>query len=812
MELEDLEQGVKKMKRALVLQIAVAVVLMYAPGTAGAQEILPFPTPPSASVAGRTLQESTHKWRTEPQHLPEDAPNIVIFMTDDAGFSNPECFGGPVHMPTMDKLAKEGISYNAFHTTAMCSPTRAALMTGRNHHRVGYGTIAELAADWDGYIGVIPRSAATLAQVLGAYGYGTAAFGKWHNTPIDTLTPSSPKDQWPTGLGFNYFYGFIAGETSQYEPRLFENTNPVEPPHDPEYHLTADMADHAIRFMREQRALHPERPFFVWFTPGAVHGPFHIQKEWSDKYKGKFDEGWEKLREETFKRQKELGWIPDDAQLTPIDPTMQKWENIPESQRAFQTRLMEVFAGFLENTDVQYGRIVDELENLGVRENTLIIYIHSDNGASAEGMNGSISELLAQNGMVSTIEEHIDVLNRDYGGLDALGGPLLDPMYHHGWAWAGDSPFKSTKLVAAHFGGTRTPLVISWPKHIKPDKTPRSQFHHVNDIAPTIYEILDITPPRIFNGVEQMPLDGVSMVYTFDNPKAKGRKGSQYFDIVSSRGVYHDGWFAGVQGPRKPWIPGLQGMLQWDPDQDDWELYNLSEDYSQAKNLAGAMPDKLRKMQDIFMVEAGDNKVFPIGGGTYIPVFAPQEQKASTLTEWTFFEGHSRIPESMAPKFGSGFSTRSVIETELPEEASGVLYAVGGISAGFTVYMDEGVLKAEYNAMTLNRSKIASDAPLPKGKATIEVDVKFDSPQREGPATVTFTVNGKQVGQGRIERSVPATFTASETFDIGMDLGSPVALDYHDRAPFKFNGKIHSVHIAYTSPEEPEFATSPDDD
>jgi len=800
------------MKREMMIRVSIGVALLQMAVTAAGQEILPFPQPPSASFAGRTLQESTHKWRIEPQRLPEDAPNIVIFMTDDAGFSNPECFGGPVHMPTMDKLASEGICYNAFHTTAMCSPTRAALMTGRNHHRVGYGTIAELAADWDGYVGVIPRSAATVAQVLSAYGYATAAFGKWHNTPIDTLTPSSPKDQWPTGLGFNYFYGFIAGETSQYEPRIWENTNPVEPPHDPEYHFTTDMADHAIDFIRKQRALHPDRPFFVWFTPGAVHGPFHIQKEWADKYEGKFDEGWEKLREETFKRQKEIGWIPEDAELTPIDPTMQKWEDIPESQRAFQTRLMEVFAGFLEQTDVQYGRIVDELENLGIRENTLIIYIHSDNGASAEGMDGSISELLAQNGMVSTIEEHIDVLNRDYGGLDALGGPLLDPMYHHGWAWAGDTPFKSTKLVAAHFGGTRTPLVISWPDRIKPDKIPRGQFHHVNDIVPTIYEILDITPPHTFNGVEQMPFDGVSMAYTFDDPKAKGRKMTQYFDIVSSRGVYYDGWFAGVPGPRKPWIPGLQGVLQWNPDDDKWELYNLDEDYSQANDLAAEMPDKLRQMQDIFTVEAGNNKVFPIGGGLYIPVFAPQEQKASTLTEWTFFEGHTRIPESMAPKFQSGFSSHSVIEAELPEKASGVLYAVGGISAGFTVYMDEGVLKAEYNALTLDRFKIASKRPLPKGKATIEVDVRFDSPQREGPATVTFIVNGNEVGQGRIGRSVPATFTASETFDIGIDLGSPVSLDYHDRAPFEFNGDIQKAHIEYTGFEEPDFRESPDDD
>ena len=792
--------------------ITAVAVLASSAGTAGAQEALPFAENPSASVAGRTLKESTHKWRTEPQRLPKDAPNIVILMTDDAGFSNPECFGGPVHMPTMESLVRDGIVYNAFHTTAMCSPTRASLMTGRNHHRVGAGTIAELAADWDGYIGRIPRSAATVAQVLGAYGYATAAFGKWHNTPIDELTPSSPKDQWPTGLGFNYFYGFIAGETSQYEPRIWENTNPVEPPHDPQYHFTEDMTDKAIQFMRKHRSMHPERPFFLWFTPGAVHGPFHVQKEWADKYKGKFDEGWEKLREETFKRQKAMGWLPEDARLTPIDPTMEKWRSIPKAHRAFQTRLMEVYAGFLEQTDTEYGRIVEELESLGIRDNTLIIYIHSDNGASAEGMNGSISELLAQNGMVSTIDEHLDVLERDYGGIAALGGPLLDPMYHHGWAWAGETPFKSTKLVAGHFGGMRTPLVISWPARIKPDATPRGQFHHVNDIAPTIYEILEITPPHTFAGVEQTPLDGVSMVYTFEDARAEGRKTTQYFDVVSSRGIYHDGWFAAVSGPRKPWIPGLQGVLTWDPDKDTWELYNITEDYSQANDLARKMPDKLRQMQDIFTIEATKNHVFPIGGGLYTSTFAPQEMKASRLTEWTFFEGQGRIPESMAPKFASGFSSHAVIEAELPDRASGVLYCVGGISAGFTVYMDDGLLKAEYNAMTLNRYKVAADEPLGAGKATIEVDVAYDSPEREGPATVTFTVDGREIGRGRIERSVPGTFTASETFDIGMDLGSPVALDYHDRAPFKFDGKIDRFHIRYTGDREGGTWTSPDDD
>jgi len=761
--------------------------------------ILPFPQLPTASIVGRTLAESKHQWRQEPKRLPDDAPNIVIFMTDDSGFSNSDTFGGPVHMPTMTRLAEDGISYNRFHTTAMCSPTRAALLTGRNHHHVGAGQIAEFANDFDGYIGAIPKETATIPQILSEYGYNTAALGKWHNTPITDLTTMGPFDQYPTGLGFRFFYGFLAGETSQYEPRLYKNTNPIEPPAKAEegYHLTEDMAEQAIKFIRTNQALSPEKPIFLWFTPGAVHGPHHVPKEWADKYKGKFDQGWEALREETFKHQKEKGWIPESAELTPIDPTMQKWEDIPDEQRAFQTRLMEVYAGFLEHTDAQYGKVVDELERQGLLENTLIFYIGSDNGASAEGMNGTISELLAQNGMVTTIDQHIQLLEEEYGGLDALGSPLLDSMYHHGWAWAGDTPLKSTKLIAAHFGGTRTPLVVHWPKAIKADKTPRPQFHHVVDIAPTIYDILGINPPVLYNGVQQDEIDGVSLVYTFDSADVPEQKSPQYFEIMGSRGVYYDGWMASAFGPRKPWVADLSGLIGWDPDEDVWELYNLKEDFSQANDLAEEMPKKLQAMKDMFTMQATKNKVFPIGGGLYTVAYHPEERRASTLKEWNFFPGQVRIAEALAPKFMSGFSSLATIEADVPENAEGVFFCVGGISAGFTVYMDKGYLHAEYNCMTVQRFKIKSDEPIPTGKIKIEVELQFDEKKPQAPATLTLRVNGKQVGQGRIERSVPAGFTASETFDIGMDLGSPVALDYYERAPFRFNGKIDKINIKY---------------
>ncbi len=786
-------------KTTFHIRIATLFILLFAFVSQGfAQQNLPFKKAKSASKAGVTLADSEHHWRQEPNRLPKDAPNIVIFLTDDTGFGNTSTFGGPVNTPTFTRLADEGIKYTSFHTTAICSPTRASLITGRNHHHVGYGQISEFATDWDGYIGEIPRETATLPQILGAYGYTSGAFGKWHNTPTTAINPSGPFDQWPTGLGFDYFYGFLAGEASQYEPMLYENTLAVDFPRNKEgYHLTEDLADHAITFMRNQRMSNPDKPFMVYFAPGAVHGPHQVAKEWADKYKGRFDKGWEALRKEIFARQKEMGIIPENAVLTDISPTMQKWKDIPKNEREFQTRLMEVFAGFLEHTDAQYGRIVDELENLGVKENTLIIYINGDNGSSAEGIKGSISELLAQNSMPSTTAQQMKVLNEEYGGLDALGGPLLEPMYHHGWAWAGSTPFKSTKLVAAHFGGTRNPMVISWPAKIKHDDKVHNQLTHVNDIAPTIYDILGITPPDFYNGVAQDPMDGISFKKTFKSADVKGDKTIQYFEVMGSRGIYKDGWFAGTFGPRIPWDPTASKLAGWNPEEDVWELYNIDEDFSQAHDLAKKNPEKLREMKEAFIIEATKNKVFPIGGSLYIVAYHPEEMKASPLTEWNMYEGMSRIPESQAPKFMSGFSTHATIDVYLPENANGVLYAVGGLSAGFTVYMQDGILKAEYNAMTLNRYKVNSGGKIPTGDVVIEVIVKAQEKKPLAPSEITLLVNGKEVGKVMAKTTVPAIFTASESFDVGMDMGSGVAMEYHDKIPFKFTGKIKKLNIKY---------------
>ncbi len=732
------------------------------------------------------------KWRVEPNRLKGDAPNVLIVLIDDVGFGVPDTFGGEVHTPTLSKLRDSGISYNTFHTTAICSPTRAALLTGRNHHRVGNGTIAERASDFDGYTGIIPKTSATMPEVLHHYGYKSAAFGKWHNTPANQTTAMGPFDRWPTGHGFDYFYGFMAGETSQWEPRLYENQIAVEPPHDEKYHLTEDMVEKGLAWVKRHQAFSPDKPFLMYWAPGGVHGPHHIFPEWADKYKGKFNDGWDKYRERVFARQKQLGWIPADTKLTPRDETMASWDNIPEAEKPFQRRLMEVFAGFVEHTDTQVGKLVDGLEQLGVRDNTIILYVWGDNGSSAEGQKGSVSELLAQNNVSNTIEQQLAALEK-IGGIPALGSSKTDNMYHAGWAWAGSTPFRSTKLVAAHFGGTRNPLVISWPKGIKPDKTPRSQFHHVNDIAPTLYEVIGIKHPDEVGGFKQDPMDGVSMVSTFADAKTAGRKKTQYFENNASRGIYHDGWFACTFGPFVPWdTPSTAARLKgWDAKKDVWELYDLSKDFSQGNDLAAKEPERLAKMQEMFLAEAKANKALPIGGGLWTR-FHPEDTITSPYKSWRFDATTTRMPEFAAPGLGKR-SNHVTIDVEIAEDASGVLYALGGASGGVSVYMDHGQLVYEYNMLIIERTTVKSEGKLSPGKHKIEVTETIPKPG--APADVVLKVDGKEVARTTVKRTVPGAFTASETLDIGVDLGSPVSLGYFERAPFKFNGKIEKVTV-----------------
>jgi arylsulfatase A-like enzyme len=765
-----------------------------------AQDVLPFPPTPSASKPGVTMGTSTYQKRVDPKHLSADAPNILIILMDDLGPATPSTYGGEINTPTLSRVSKSGISFNRFHSTAMCSPTRAALLTGRNHTVVSNGQITEFANDWDGFSGTIPKTSATVAEVLKDYGYNTAAWGKWHNTPAEQTTSKGPFDYWPTGYGFEYFYGFLAGEASQYEPHMIRNTTVAEPPHTSGghnyYHLTEDIADDAITWLREQQAFSPEKPFFMYWAPGAAHGPHHVMKEWADKYKGKFNDGWDKYRERAFARQKQLGWIPQDAQLTPRDETMPSWETIPEDEKPFQSRLMEVFAGFAEHADYNAGRIIDELEKQGKLENTLIFYIWGDNGSSAEGQIGSISELLAQNGIPSTIKQHIETLNK-LGGLDVLGSPKTDNIYNAGWAWAGSTPYKSTKLIAAHFGGTRQPMAVAWPKKIKHDDSPRPQFHHVIDIVPTIYEAAKIKAPRVVNSFTQDPIDGVSMTYTFGDAKAEGNHKTQFFDVMGSRGIYSDGWFASTFGPRTPWLSGLpKGIATWNPENDVWQLYNLNEDWSQANDLSAKMPEKLAEMKSLFLVESAKNKNLPIGGGLWSIIFHPEDAPATPYTDWTFTGSINRMPEFAAPKLGKFDNTVSM-EVTVPPKANGVLYALGAFSGGLSCYVKDGFLCYEYNLFLINRTQIKSKEKLPTGKVNIEVISKLAEQKRGAPFDITLKVNGKVVATGRVPVTAPVTFTANDCLDFGSDLGSPVSLDYYSQAPFAFNGILGVTKISY---------------
>lgn len=762
-------------------------------------ETLPFATVPSASIAGRTLQESTYAQRVIPPRLHANAPNIVIVLIDDAGPGLPSTFGGEVRTATMSRICAEGVTYNRFHTTAMCSPTRASLLTGRNHHEIGNGQIAELANDWDGYAGKIPRGSATVAEVLKQYGYATSAFGKWHNTPAEETTAAGPFENWPTGLGFEYFYGFLAGEASQYEPHLVRNTTVVAPPRTPEegYHLSEDLADDAIGWLRRHKAFNADKPFFMYWSSGCLHGPHHIMKEWADRYSGKFDDGWDAYRERVFARAKEKGWIPQDCELTERDETLASWRSIPEDEKPFQRRLMEVAAGYAEHVDVQVGRLVDELDALGYSDNTLFFYIWGDNGSSGEGQNGTIAELLAQNGIPTTVRQHIDALD-ELGGLDALGSPLVDNQYHAAWAWAGSTPYKGMKLLASHLGGTRNPMAIKWPAKISPDPMPREVFLHCNDVVPTVYDILGIRPPRVVHGEPQIPLAGASFAHTLVDRSADGGKKTQYFEIMGSRAIYHDGWLASARGPRLPWVPGQpEGIDTWTPDDDTWELYHLDEDWSQAHDLAAEQPEKLLQMREMFAIEAARNSVLPVGGGLWVPVYHPELRIAPPYREWQFCGDTVRMPEFCAPALGNK-NNIVTIDAELPENANGVLYALGAAAGGLTCYLDDGYLCYEYNLFILMRTKIRSAERLPEGRATITVETRYAEQRPAGPLNITLRAGDEIVATGQVPVSAPLLFTANDCLDIGTCLGSPVSMDYRERAPFPFQGHIRGVHVAYT--------------
>ncbi len=774
--------------------------------------------PPHGDAAGKQGVKSAPARKPVAQKASD--PNILIIMLDDAGYAQSDAVGGEIHTPTFARIADSGVRYNAFHTTAISSATRAALLTGRNHHHVGNGTITELATDYPGYNGTIPASAAIIPAVLHERGYSTAAFGKWHNTPADEVTAKGPFTHWPTGYGFDHFYGFMGGETDQYSPSLYNDITPVEPPRDPKYHLTEDMANKAVAWLDQHQKADPNKPFFMYWAPGGVHAPHQVFKEWADKYKGKFDSGWDAYRERTFARQKAIGWIPADTDTTVRPKDMPAWNTLGPDEKKFHAREMEVYAGFLEHTDTQAGKVVDELERLGLRDNTLIFYVFSDNGASSEGMQGAINDVVGLNGITTTLQQNMKALNDMYGGLDALGGPKLEEHYSAAWAWAGESPFVGTKLVAGYFGGTRTPLAVSWPKRITPDKVVRTQFHHVNDIVPTIYDVLGMAPPATVNGVKQDKMDGVSMAYSFANPNAATTKKQQYFEIMGSRAEYADGWTASVFGPRKPWLADQSflfswagklsvvthqrwfgdtfGWLSWNPEEDQWHLYDLHKDFGQAHDGAAANPEKLAELKKKFAEDAEANHVNPVGASFDRMIQMGMSVSKDKTTDWHFAGDFGRLGEPAAPNIKSRDNLVTV-DADVPANANGVLFSLGDVGGGISLFLMDGVLTYEYNGYALTRTKIRTSEKLPQGHDVIEVKMKMSkfSLKRGGPATVTLRVNGRDMAQGEIPFTAPLLFSATGTFNVGKNLGSPVSLDYFDRAPFAFNGKIRDVHVQY---------------
>jgi len=793
----------------MLWRAALLLLATWLAPTARAQGVLPHPEPPFQGVANRTLAGSKPDW-PKPLHAPPGAPNVLIVLIDDAGFGNPSTFGGPVHTPTLDRLAAQGLRYNRFHVTALCSPTRAALLSGRNHHSVGFGSIAETHSGFPGYDALWPRSAASLAEILRDNGYSTAAFGKWHLTPDDQQGPAGPFDRWPNAMGFDYFWGFLGGEDSHWDPLLAENDSIIGVPKQKGFYLTTAMADRAIAWIRAQKAQTRDKPFFVYFATGASHAPHHVAKEWSDRYKGRFDAGWDRLREETFARQKQLGVVPADAVLTPRDPAFPAWDSVPPDVRKLYARQMEVYAGFQECTDHEVGRVVQAIEELGLGDDTLVFYIFGDNGASMEGTEtGSFNELTALNGVPLTTEQQLQAI-RTYGGLDVWGGPRTDPHYAAAWAWAGNTPFQWGKQVASHLGGTRDPMVVAWPKRIRERGGLRSQFTHAIDVAPTILEVAGIAAPSAVNGVSQMPMHGVSFAYSFDDANAPERHTRQYFEILGNRAMYEDGWMWSCRVPRIPWKFDPETIARfapgsWDPEKDPCELYDLTHDFSQSRNLAAARPDKMRELEALFWSEAERYQVLPLFGGlAFVWGMRPPGDAASRTV--TYYPGVENVAAGMIPPiYNRSYSIRADLDVArnwcllwLCYGAEGVIVANASFLGGFSLYVEAGKLHYTYSFLGLKLDTIEAEERLPTGKVEVRYEFTADAPGKLATGgTGRLFVNGAQVAEGRLEHTVPLRFSGYAGMDIGRDNGLPVSPDkyYYLRAPFPFEGSIEKVEF-----------------
>lgn len=748
--------------------------------------VLPIHEPASKPITTLDARDAKAPPRFEVK-APLGAPNVVIVLIDDIGFGHSSAFGGPINMPTLEKMAANGLKYNRFHTTALCSPTRTALLTGHNHHANNAGAIMELATAFPGNTGVRPKEITTLAEILRQNGYSTGAFGKYHETPPWEVSVSGPYDRWPTGSGFDKFYGFIGGETNQWAPAIFDGVARVEPPQTPGYHFTTDMTDKAINWVSAQKSLTPDKPFYMYFAPGATHAPHHAPKDWIERYKGKFSGGWDKLREETFERQKKLGVIPANTKLTPRPREIPAWDDMNAEQKRLFERQMETFAGFAEHTDNEVGRLVAQLEKIGALDNTLFFYIVGDNGSSAEGgPEGTYNEMMALNGIIGKADQMMS-------HIDEWGGPTTFPHFAIGWAWAGDTPFQWTKQIASHFGGTRNGMVLHWPKGIKAKGEIRSQFHHVIDVAPTALEAAKIPQPKTVNGVVQRPMDGISMLYSADNAKAPDRRTTQYFEMFGNRGIYHQGWVACTRHSI-PWL-----LVANPPLKDDvWELYNVAEDFSEADNLAAQNPAKLKELQAVFMKEAERNHVLPIDdrrSERFNPAIAGRPDLLGGRKSLTVYPGMTGMMENAFINV-KGVHHTIEAEVDLKDAATnGVIIAQAGYFGGWTLYMKEGKPHHEYNWFALERTNIGAETAIAPGKHTISYEFIPDAAQPGTGGKSILRVDGQKVAEGQIPKTQPFAFSGDEGADVGLDSETNVSPDYQQNAN-AFTGKIIKVTVA----------------
>jgi arylsulfatase A-like enzyme len=768
------------------LALGIAGLVPAAP----AQDVLPRPEQPFGGKIGRITKDSVKDF-PKIVEAPKEAPNILLILTDDVGFGASSTFGGPIPTATMDRLAQNGLRYTQFHTTALCSPTRAALLSGRNHHSAATGVIMEAGTGFPGYNTLMPKSAGTFAEILKQNGYNTSWYGKNHNVPDWQSSQAGPFDLWPTGLGFEYFYGFIGGDTSQWNPAITEGTKPVEPPHDAkDYFFDKDMADRAIHWIRMQHATAPAKPFLAYYAPGTAHAPHHAPKEWIAKFKGQFDQGWDKVREETFARQKAAGLVPANATLTARSAGIPAWDSLNADQKMVYARMMEVYAAALSHCDHQMGRVLDSIEAMGELDNTLVIYIQGDNGASGEGgLQGLLNEMTFFNAIPEDFQE---VLRR----VDELGGPNTFNHYPVGWAHAMDTPFQWAKQVASHFGGTRNGLVISWPARIKDKGGIRTQFQHVIDIMPTILEAAGVPAPTSINGVPQKPIEGVSMVYTFDEAKAPSKRTTQYFEMLGNRAIYHDGWVAATTPPTPPWSSsgGDVAVLDY-----QWELYRITDDFTQANNLAAKEPAKLKELQEIFWKEAEKYNVLPIDNSKVERLDVSNRPSLTAGRDtFTYFPGLVRIPEGAAPDTKNK-SWSIEAEVVIPEGgAEGIILTHGGRFSGYSFYLLEGKPVFCYNLAGVARYYVKGPETLAPGPHTLVFDYQHDGGLGKG-GTGTIKVDGTVAGTARLERTLPFRLSLDETLDCGEDTGTPVSEDYVTKMPFKFTGELKQAVIKLTA-------------